>query len=50
MVHGHLGGLLLASDLAAEQRLAGLLAAAASAGLLAAAHDLSDGGLAVALA
>ena len=50
VVHGHLGGLLLALDLAAEQRLAGLLAAAASAGLLAAAHDLSDGGLAVALA
>ncbi len=49
-LHGHLGGLPPAPDLAAEQRLAGLLAAAASAGLLAAAHDLSDGGLAVALA
>ena len=49
-LHGHLGGRPLAPDLAAEQRLAGLLAAAASAGLLAAAHDLSDGGLAVALA
>jgi phosphoribosylformylglycinamidine synthase subunit PurL len=48
--HGHLGGRPPAPDLAAEQRLAGLLAAAASAGLLAAAHDLSDGGLAVALA
>jgi phosphoribosylformylglycinamidine synthase subunit PurL len=48
--HGHLGGRPPASDLAAEQRLAGLLAAAAAAGLLAAAHDLSDGGLAVALA
>ena len=49
-LHGHLGGRPPAPDLAAEQRLAGLLAAAASAGLLAAAHDLSDGGLAVALA
>jgi phosphoribosylformylglycinamidine synthase len=48
--HGHLGGRPPAPDLTAEQRLAGLLAAAASAGLLAAAHDLSDGGLAVALA
>ena len=49
-LHGHLGGRPPAPDLAAERRLAGLLAAAASAGLLAAAHDLSDGGLAVALA
>jgi phosphoribosylformylglycinamidine synthase II len=48
--HGHLGGRPPAPDLAAEQRLAGLLAAAAAAGLLSAAHDLSDGGLAVALA
>ncbi|HEV2251900.1 MAG TPA: phosphoribosylformylglycinamidine synthase subunit PurL [Streptosporangiaceae bacterium] len=48
--HGHLGGRPPVPDLAAERRLAGLLAAAASAGLLAAAHDLSDGGLAVALA
>ena len=48
--HGHLGGLPPVPDLAAEQRLAGLLAAAAAAGLLAAAHDLSDGGLAIALA
>jgi phosphoribosylformylglycinamidine synthase len=37
-------------DLAAEQRLAAVLAGAAEAGLLAAAHDLSDGGLALALA
>jgi phosphoribosylformylglycinamidine synthase len=50
VLHGHLGGRPPAPDLPAEQRLAGLLAAAASAGLLAAAHDLSDGGLAVALA
>jgi phosphoribosylformylglycinamidine synthase len=48
--HGHLGGRPPAPDLDAERRLAGLLAAAAETGLLAAAHDLSDGGLAVALA
>ena len=50
VLYGHLGGRPPVPDLGAEQRLAGLLAAAASAGLLAAAHDLSDGGLAVALA
>jgi phosphoribosylformylglycinamidine synthase subunit PurL len=48
--HGHLGGRPPVPDLAAERRLAGLLAAAAAAGLLSAAHDLSDGGLGVALA
>jgi phosphoribosylformylglycinamidine synthase len=48
--HGHLGGRPPVPDLAAEQRLAGLLAAAAADSLLAAAHDLSDGGLGVALA
>src|SRR5262249_58896018 len=47
---GHVGGRTSAADLAAEQQLARLLAAAAAGGLLAAAHDLSDGGLAVALA
>jgi phosphoribosylformylglycinamidine synthase subunit PurL len=50
VLHGHLGGRPPAPDLAAERRLAGLLAAAAAARLLSAAHDLSDGGLAVALA
>jgi phosphoribosylformylglycinamidine synthase subunit PurL len=50
VLHGHLGGPPPAPDLDAERRLAGLLAAAAAAGLLSAAHDLSDGGLAVALA
>ena len=49
-VHGHLGGRPPAVDLAAERALAAVLAAAAADGLLAAAHDLSDGGLAVALA
>jgi phosphoribosylformylglycinamidine synthase len=48
--HGHLGGRPPAADLDAERRLAALLAAAAADGLLSAAHDLSDGGLAVALA
>ena len=48
--HGHLGGRPPAPDLEAERRLAALLAAAAADVLLAAAHDLSDGGLAVALA
>jgi phosphoribosylformylglycinamidine synthase subunit PurL len=48
--HGHLGGRPPAPRLDAERRLAGLLAAACAGGLLAAAHDLSDGGLAVALA
>jgi phosphoribosylformylglycinamidine synthase len=49
VVHGHLGGRPPAVDLAAEQRLAGVLAAAAGQELLTAAHDLSDGGLAQAL-
>jgi phosphoribosylformylglycinamidine synthase subunit PurL len=48
--HDHLGGRPPTPDLEAERRLAGLLAAAAGAGLLSAAHDLSDGGLAIALA
>jgi phosphoribosylformylglycinamidine synthase len=48
--HGHLGGRPPAPDLDAERRLAGLLAAAAADGLMSAAHDLSDGGLAIALA
>jgi phosphoribosylformylglycinamidine synthase len=48
-VHGHLGGRPPAVDLAAERSLAEVLAAAAADGLLTAAHDLSDGGLAVAL-
>src|SRR5207245_10517449 len=50
VLHGYLGGRPPAPDLDAERRLAGLLAAAAADGLLSAAHDLSDGGLAVALA
>jgi phosphoribosylformylglycinamidine synthase subunit PurL len=50
VLHGHLGGCPPAPDLDAERRLAALLADAAAAGLLSAAHDLSDGGLAIALA
>jgi phosphoribosylformylglycinamidine synthase len=47
--HGHLGGLPPRVDLAAERALAEVLAGAAEGGLLEAAHDLSDGGLAQAL-
>jgi phosphoribosylformylglycinamidine synthase subunit PurL len=49
-VHQHLGGRPPAVDLGAEQNLAALIAAAAADGVLASAHDLSEGGLAVALA
>ena len=49
VLHGHLGGRPPRPDLAAELRLAALLARACADGVLAAAHDLSDGGLAVAL-
>jgi phosphoribosylformylglycinamidine synthase len=49
VVHGHLGGRPPAVDLGLERRLADLLAAAASDGLLTGAHDLSDGGLGQAL-
>jgi phosphoribosylformylglycinamidine synthase len=48
VVHGHLGGRPPAVDLDAERALAEVLVA--GRGLLDAAHDLSDGGLAVALA
>jgi len=50
VVHQHLGGRPPAVDLDAERKLASLVVAAASQGLLASAHDLSDGGLAIALA
>jgi phosphoribosylformylglycinamidine synthase len=50
VVHQHLGGLPPAPDLDAERQLAIVVTAAASAGLLASAHDLADGGLAIALA
>ncbi|MDF2443022.1 MAG: phosphoribosylformylglycinamidine synthase subunit PurL, partial [Subtercola sp.] len=49
-IHDHLGGRPPVVDLAREAALAGLLHAGAMQGLLASAHDLSDGGLAEALA
>jgi phosphoribosylformylglycinamidine synthase II len=49
-VHRHLGGQPPAVDFEAERALAEVLVAAARDGLLASAHDLSDGGLAIALA
>jgi len=50
VVHQHLGGRPPAVDLDAERKLAALVVAAAADGLLASAHDLSDGGMAIALA
>ncbi|WP_300611756.1 phosphoribosylformylglycinamidine synthase subunit PurL [Trebonia sp.] len=50
VLHAHLGGRPPAPDLASERALATLIATAAAAGVLASAHDLSDGGLAIALA
>ncbi|MEV4346550.1 phosphoribosylformylglycinamidine synthase subunit PurL [Actinoplanes sp. NPDC049596] len=49
VTHGHLGGRPPKVDLAHEQRLGALMARASKAGLVAAAHDLSDGGLSQAL-
>ncbi len=50
VLHDHLGGLPPRVDLAAETRLAALLRCACADGVLSAAHDVSDGGLGVALA
>jgi phosphoribosylformylglycinamidine synthase len=50
VTHGHLGGRPPRADLAAERALAAVLVAAARDGLLVAAHDLSEGGLGIALA
>ncbi len=49
VMHDHLGGVPPVVDLDAEQRLGGVLSEAAEDGLVASAHDLSDGGLAQAL-
>jgi len=49
VVHGHLGGRPPVVDLAAERTLAEVLGALAREGLVTAAHDLADGGLAQAL-
>ncbi|MBC7638549.1 MAG: phosphoribosylformylglycinamidine synthase subunit PurL [Rhodoferax sp.] len=50
VVHGHLGGLPPRVDLEAERVLAEILVACSRDGMVDAAHDLSDGGLATALA
>lgn len=50
VAHGHLGGLPPKANLEAERALATVLTEAASRGLLTGSHDLSDGGLAIALA
>lgn len=49
VIHDHLGGLPPHVDLDAEQALARLLVGAARRGLVTSSHDLSDGGLAMAL-
>ena len=49
-LHGHVGGTPPRVDLAAEKALASFFVDAVRRGLLASSHDLSDGGLAVALA
>ncbi|MGZ5374386.1 MAG: AIR synthase related protein, partial [Aeromicrobium sp.] len=49
VIHGHLGGLPPAVDLAAERALAELMLEGINAGIIGAAHDLSDGGLGMAL-
>ncbi len=46
VVHDHLGGLPPSVDLGAERALAEVLTAASRDGIVTAAHDLSDGGLA----
>jgi phosphoribosylformylglycinamidine synthase subunit PurL len=48
-LHGHLGGLPPAVDLDAERQLAEILIAGSRDGMLTAAHDLSDGGVAIGL-
>ena len=48
-IHGHLGGIPPRVDLAREKLLADILIAGSRDGMLSAAHDLSDGGLAQAL-
>jgi len=49
-LHGHLGGRPPVVDLAREKVLAEILVAASRDGMASAAHDVSDGGVAVALA
>ncbi len=49
VIHGHLGGRPPKVDLAFEKQLAEAIAAASEQGLIASAHDLSEGGLAQAV-
>ncbi|GAA0506331.1 phosphoribosylformylglycinamidine synthase subunit PurL [Saccharopolyspora thermophila] len=49
VVHGHLGGVPPKVDLAREKLLAEILVAGSRDGMISAAHDLSEGGLAQAL-
>ncbi|MGJ3507779.1 phosphoribosylformylglycinamidine synthase subunit PurL [Enemella sp. A6] len=49
VIHNHLGGVPPKVDLDHEKRLAEVLIGAAEQGLLSSAHDLADGGLAMAL-
>ncbi len=48
-VHGHLGGLPPVVDLQRERVLSEVLVAASLSGTIAAAHDISDGGIAITL-
>jgi len=48
-VHGHLGGLPPVVDLQRERVLSEVLVAASTSGMIAAAHDVSDGGIAITL-
>ena len=49
VVHGHLGGMPPHLDLEAERQLGQILVAGSRDGMFTAAHDVSDGGIAVAL-
>ncbi|MEK9809071.1 MAG: phosphoribosylformylglycinamidine synthase subunit PurL [Candidatus Nanopelagicales bacterium] len=49
VMHGHLGGIAPQADLAREKLLGEVLIAASRNGMLTAAHDVSDGGVAQAL-
>jgi phosphoribosylformylglycinamidine synthase len=49
-IHGHLGGLPPRVDLQREKLLSEILVAASRDGMITAAHDVSDGGIAIAIA
>jgi phosphoribosylformylglycinamidine synthase len=48
-IHGHLGGKPPVVDLASEKKLADLIHGAAIQGMIEAAHDISEGGIAIAV-